>query len=81
MSAPDIPRITTVFRNGGSQAVRIPAEYRFETDEVVIERVGDGLLLRPARRDWASFFADPRVAPDDFLADRPDEPPQEREAL
>jgi antitoxin VapB len=27
-----------VFRNGRSQAVRIPAEYRFKTDEVYIRR-------------------------------------------
>jgi len=48
---------------------------------VLIERVGDALVLRPARRDWASFFADPRVVPDDFLSERQDDQPQERESF
>ena len=37
-----------LFNSGKSQAVRIPAEYRFEGDEVVIRKVpGGGLLLLP----------------------------------
>jgi len=74
-------KITKVFANGGSQAVRIPAEFRFDTDEVSIERQGDALVLRPVRRDWATFFADPRTVPEDFLDDRGDEPPQRRDLL
>ncbi len=43
---------TKVFRNGNSQAVRIPAELAYERSdlEVEIERVGDELRIRPARR-------------------------------
>jgi antitoxin VapB len=43
---------TKIFRNGNSQAVRIPAELAYErTDiELEIERVGDELRIRPARR-------------------------------
>ena len=74
-------RTTKVFANGGSQAVRIPAEFRFDTDEVSVERDGDALVLRPVRRDWATFFADPRTVPDDFLSGKEDAPPQEREPL
>lgn len=74
-------RVTTVFRNGGSQAVRIPAEFRLDADRVLIERDGDAIVLRPLRPDWASFFADPRVVPDDFLAEPRDDPAQEREPL
>ena len=81
MSTSRDARITTVFRNGGSQAVRIPAEFRLESDRVLIERDGDTIVLRPLQPDWASFFADPRVVPDDFLAERRDDLPQEREPL
>lgn len=81
MPASDSARLTSVFRNGGSQAVRIPAEFRLEADQVLIERDGDTLVLRPVRPDWAGFFDDPRVVPDDFLTDRQDDPPQEREPL
>lgn len=41
-------RVTSrVFKSGNSQAVRIPAGYRLNTDEVTIEQVPEGLLLRP----------------------------------
>ena len=36
-----------LFRHGGSQAVRLPKLYRFEAAEVVIERRGDEVVLRP----------------------------------
>ena len=40
-----------VFRNGRSQAVRIPAEYRFKTDEVFIERdPATGALILSEKR-------------------------------
>lgn len=38
---------TRVFKSGNSQAVRIPVDYRLDTDEVTVERVPEGLLLRP----------------------------------
>ena len=41
---------TRVFNNGNSQAVRIPAEFRLDTDRVLISRNEDGdLVLRPVR--------------------------------
>ena len=68
-----------LFQNGGSQAIRLPAEFRFQTDEVQIEKVGNTLVIRPVKTTWDDFFSDPVTAPDDFLADRGDEPPQKRE--
>ena len=56
-----------VFKNGNSQAVRIPAELAYERSDldVEIERIGDELRIRPARRSlarvlekFAKFFAD-----------------------
>ena len=43
---------TKVFKNGNSQAVRIPAELAYErTDlDLEIERIGDEIRIRPARR-------------------------------
>ncbi|PYR96024.1 MAG: hypothetical protein DMG12_27275 [Acidobacteria bacterium] len=40
-----------LFRNGRSQAVRLPREFRFEGDEVRIRRVGEGVLLEPVISD------------------------------
>ena len=43
---------TKIFKNGNSQAVRIPAELAYSTWDIdlVIERVGDELRIRPAQR-------------------------------
>jgi len=68
-----------LFQNGGSQAVRLPAEYRLEGDEVQIEKIGNTLVLRPMVRSWSEFFSSPVTVPDDFLSDRGDEPPQDRD--
>lgn len=73
------PRIAKVFTNGGSQAVRLPAEYRFDVDEVLVEKVGEKLILTPKRSGWDDFFARPSSVPDDFLAERTDQVPQERD--
>lgn len=36
-----------IFQHGGSQAVRLPKEFRFEGREVSIEKRGDAVMLRP----------------------------------
>lgn len=38
-----------LFMNGRSQAVRLPREFRFEGDEVLVERKGNAVVLRPSR--------------------------------
>ena len=46
-----------LFRNGRSQAVRLPREFRFEGDEVLIRQVGNGVLLEPRIADVRQWFA------------------------
>ena len=42
-----------LFRNGRSQAVRLPKEFRFEGDEVTLRREGDAVIMEPVRdRSW-----------------------------
>ena len=54
------PRAAKLFKNGSSQAVRLPADFRFEGEEVYITRdeaSGDVLLsTRPGARTWGDFF-------------------------
>ncbi len=70
-----------LFKHGGSIAVRLPKEFRLPGEVVSIERAGDAVILRPIDASrWADFFDRPGV-PDDFLDDRGDTPPQEREPL
>ncbi|MDV6375682.1 antitoxin [Deinococcus arenicola] len=46
-----------LFQTGRSQAVRLPKEYRFEGDEVIIKRVGDGVLLLPRNNRWKNLLS------------------------
>lgn len=58
-----------VFMSGRSQAVRIPVEFRFDTDEVVIARKGESLILTPHRpMTWDRFFRECTCP--DFMLDR-----------
>lgn len=64
--------IARLFRNGQSQAVRIPKAMEFGgVSEVEISREGDALVLRPARATWTSL-ADFPEADEDFMRERPD---------
>ena len=76
-----------VFMTGRSQAVRLPAEFRFDKREVYIyrdERTGDVVLSRKPGK-WSDIFAmlDAADVPSDFLtpADRDQQHPQERADL
>jgi antitoxin VapB len=78
-----MPHTAKLFRNGRSQAVRLPAEYRFEDSEVYIRRdpaTGDVILSRRPE-SWRDFFELMKTidVPEDFLADRQDKPPETRD--
>ncbi len=45
-----------IFENGRSQAVRLPKRFRFDVDEVVIQRLGDAVLLVPKESLWHTFI-------------------------
>ena len=60
---------TKVFINGRSQAVRIPKEYRFDTEEVFINKIGDAVILTPVESLAKEFDIGAQMLPDDFLAD------------
>ena len=72
-----------LFRNGRSQAVRLPAEYRFEGSEVYVRRdprTGDVILSRRPE-SWQEFIELLKNVdiPGDFLSDRDQTPPQKRD--
>jgi antitoxin VapB len=76
-----------VFMSGRSQAVRIPAEYRFRSAEVSIRRdpASGDLILSEGPGTWAEVFAalDAANIPEDFLseAERDMRPPEQRVGL
>jgi antitoxin VapB len=50
--------IAKLFRNGRSQAVRLPREFRFEGNQVRVRRLTEGVLLQPLIADPAEWFAE-----------------------
>jgi antitoxin VapB len=65
--------IAKVFKSGGSQAVRLPKQYRFDEDEVLIYREGNRVILEPRRAEWSRQFL--RLAGTAAEFPYPDEPP------
>ncbi|MBN1437747.1 MAG: antitoxin [Sedimentisphaerales bacterium] len=59
-----------IFNNGRSQAVRLPKEYRFDCDEVGINRIGDVVVLYPQNSGWESLLRASGQFTEDFMADR-----------
>jgi antitoxin VapB len=51
-------KIAKLFKNGRSQAVRLPKEFRFEGDRVRVRRVKEGVLLEPMLTDVRKWFAE-----------------------
>lgn len=71
-----------LFENGRSQAVRLPKKYRFEGDEVIVQRLGRAVLLVPKEEAWQTFLTGINAFTDDFFADgRAPETPAARENL
>ena len=75
---------TKAFKNGNSQAVRIPSELAYERTDIVleIERIGEEIRIRPARRPLAGVLEKFAKFGAGFMADgRGDQEQSDREAL
>lgn len=59
-----------LFKNGDSQAVRLPKEFRFEGKEVLIKRMGSAVVLLPKAKSWDTLIASLAKFPPDFMNDR-----------
>ena len=63
-------KTATLFRKGRSQWVRLPREFRFEGDHVLIKKSGAGVLLLPAGVGWDPLVRSLSQLSEDFMADR-----------
>ena len=75
--------IAKLFKNGQSQAVRLPKEFRFENqEELFIKKVEDGVMLLPKndKSVWDHMFDRLDEFSDDFMTTRK-QPEQTRENL
>ena len=71
-----------LFMNGNSQAVRLPKEYKFNSNEVYIKKVGEAVMLYPLDKAWETFLNGLNEIPEDFFAeDREQGSNQKREQI
>ena len=59
-----------LFRNGQSQAVRLPKEFRFKDDYVFIKKSGNIVMLIPAKYSWDALKNSLDRFSDDFMTKR-----------
>ena len=60
-------KVAKLFKNGQSQAVRLPKEFRFEGTQVFIKRVGNAVILLPEHDSWQALFDSLDLFSDDFM--------------
>lgn len=71
-----------IFENGRSQAVRLPKKFRFAGDEVVVQRLGQAVMLVPKEAAWETFLDGLNSFTEDIFEDgREQEIPTARESL
>lgn len=68
-----------IFISKRSQAVRLPKEFQFKTQEVFIRKDGSDVVLSPRPFDWAIYIAEGPVASEAFMETVDDLPVQERQ--
>ena len=68
-----------LFMNGGSQAVRLPREYRFDGDQVFVKKMGKSVVLIPYQEPWQTLIDSLDRFSDDFMETReqPEQPARE----
>ena len=70
-----------LFRNGQSQAVRLPKEFRFKDNQVFIKKSGNIVMLIPVKNSWDSLLNSLNKFSNDFMAVRKQPKTQVREAF
>ena len=67
-----------IFMNNRSQAVRLPKDFQFKTQEVFIRKVGDEVVLSPRPKDWSALLPPEAAASKEFMTNVEKLPVQER---
>lgn len=70
-----------IFPSGRSQAVRLPKEYRFKGNDVLIKHFGNGVLLLPIDSSWAMLEAALQEFEPGFVLTREEPEEQIREEI
>jgi antitoxin VapB len=70
-----------LFLSGRSQAVRLPKEYRFRGNKVVVKHFGNGVLLLPIDDPWQMIEAGLEAFEPGFVLSREQPEQQTRDAI
>jgi antitoxin VapB len=70
-----------IFRNGSSQAVRLPKEFRFDGASVYIQKIGNAVVLLPEKDSWDPLIESLEMFSDDFMKERQPGLPSKRKKL
>ena len=70
-----------LFKNGDSQAVRLPKEFRFAGSEVLIKHAGSAVVLLPKSKSWDTLLSSLASFSADYMNDREQPGEQTRESL
>ena len=74
-------KVAKLFKNGQSQALRLPKEFRFQGDSVLIKRLGNLVILMPKDDHWNTMFKACSKFTKDFMGSRDQGGQQDREDL
>ncbi len=75
-------KIAKIFKNGNSQAVRLPREFQFDVNEVEVLKRGDEIILRKKKQNLKEAFELLTSLPEDFFDEvRKDSPPETRDSF
>jgi len=74
-------RTARLFKNGQSQAVRLPKAFRFEGEFVYVKKTGSAVVLLPAGGMWNSFMESLNKFSADFMTERNQPKEQKRESF
>ena len=76
-----IVKVAKIFQSGGSQAIRIPKECRFEGDSVQCKKIGSALILFPEKGSWDILFEACGEFSAEIFKDRVQPPVTRRESM
>ncbi len=75
-------KIAKIFKNGNSQAVRLPREFQFDVSEVEVLKRGDEIILRNKKQNLKEAFEILISLPEDFFHEvRKNSPPEIRDSF
>jgi antitoxin VapB len=67
-----------VFKSGNSQAIRIPKEYQVNEEELIINKIGNSIILFPRNDPWDLFKKSLSEFSDDFFAEGRKQPAMQK---